>query len=358
MAKIDSHSSNPSGLATPNPSFTASDNRNLQISIPGIEYEGNVYKTSVENLNTDFLTELPNAVKTNNNFCKKIEISNLQTKYDIAVVLDTTGSMGSHASNFANKVVSFANTLKEEANLDVKFAGITYGDAYATLKNSTLYDSDGVAQGTLGTPPSFDLDERPDTGKNLLNSEQIQSFFSEVANNVRGGIGGGDNPENSLGPIYYQNTQVNFRDDASRMYIVIGDDCGHTAETLPKTDSSEHANWTLPAVEDIEHSLRLSGAAVHLIWKKSTYDSQSCRENYYAMNDLRLSTGGLYAELDPNLDLASLPLIEAVGDKRELISCAIPKSASRDTKGYQLSFDLVIPEIPARWKVIAILGIK
>lgn len=359
---IDADSNNPSGLATPNPSFTAGENGSLQISIPGIEHGGTIYKTLVKNLNTNFLTELPNAATTDGAFCKKIESSDIQTKYDIAVVLDTTGSMGSHASNFANKVVSFAEALKEEANLDVKFAGITYGDAYATLNSDTDYDNEREAKGTLGTPPSFDYDERPDTGLDLLSPEQIQSFFSEVASNVSGGIGGGDGPENSLGPIYYQNTNVHFRDDAARMYIVIGDDCGHTPDSLTETgfdsSSTDHANWVLPSVENIEQSLRLSGAAVHLIWDDYEYNSSYCRNYYYAMNDLRLSTGGIYAKLDSNLDLSSLPLIEAVGEKRELVSCSIPKSASKGTKGYKLTFDLVIPEINAKWTVAAILQFK
>ena len=330
--KVEAGEGNASEVTPTISTFTTEDGK-LGIRVNGIDIGGEVQTPVISDMKIEPVSESDSSARmaaretadpsASDAVCKSIETgaSGSGDKFDIVVSLDTTGSMGAQAGKLAAKIVDFAAKL-EEQKLDVRFAGITVGDAFATLKtSSSSYASDGIAQGSLGAPPTFDSSERPDTGLELITANDMQSFFTEVKNKVGGGLGGGDSPENYLGPIDYLNNNIDFRKDAGRFFVAIGDECAHISGSSSNIDGSV---WEPRSAELIKESLIKDGAAVHLIWA-----NKSCSSSYYDMRNLQNATGGSWTNIsDASFDLTKLPAIEAVGAKRKTLECEVTVAGS------------------------------
>lgn len=351
--KVEAGEDNTSDVTPTISTFTTEDGK-LGIRVNGIDIGDGVQTPLISNMKIEPVSESGSSARVaareaaapsaSDAVCKSIETgaSGSGDKFDIVVSLDTTGSMGSQAGKLAAKIVDFAAKL-EEQKLDVRFAGITVGDAFATLKtSSSSYASDGVAKGSLGAPPTFDNDERPDTGLELITANAMQSFFTEVKNKVGGGLGGGDNPENYLGPIDYLNNNIEFRKDAGRFYVAIGDQCAHISGSSNDIDESV---WEPRSTALIKESLIKDGAAVHLIWA-----DRSCSAAYYDMRDLQKATGGSWTDItDTTFDLTKLPAIEAIGAKRKTLECEVTVAGS-----VKVTFTISVGD-KNTWDVTAIL---
>jgi len=354
--KVDAGPDNTSGVTPTVSTFTTEDGK-LGIRVNGIDIGDGVQTPVISNMKIEPVNESASSARmaareaaapsVSDAVCKSIETgaSGSGDKFDIVVSLDTTGSMGAQAGKLAEKIVDFAAKL-EEQKLDVRFAGITVGDAFATLKASgSSYASDGVAEGSLGAPPTFDSSERPDTGLALITANDMQSFFTEVKSKVGGGLGGGDSPENYLGPIDYFNKSIDFRKDAGRFYIAIGDECAHKSGSSSNIDGTV---WEPRSAELIKESLIKDGAAVHLIWA-----DRSCSTSYYDMRDLQKATGGSWTNLyDTTFDLTKLPAIEAIGAKRKTLECEVTVAGS-----VKVTFTISVGDGVGKhtWDVTAIL---
>ncbi|MBI2339500.1 MAG: hypothetical protein HYU99_03900 [Deltaproteobacteria bacterium] len=236
--------------------------------------------------------------------------------FDIAISLDTTGSMGSAAGVIASKISEFAQDL-EAAGVDAQFAGITVGDAYATKygEGSTSFDDD-VSTGDLGEPPDFDLCERPDTGAALIDADDMSTFFDEVETVVGSGCNGMGLPENYLGPIEFGNDNLEWRDGAARVMLSIGDDCAYTPETF--TEDSIEGDWIPPDPDDLIDDLTTDGVVVHVVGGDE--DFLACEDfDYFSMSQLADATGGSFTDIGDcssadtcEVDLTELPITDSI----------------------------------------------
>jgi hypothetical protein len=226
--------------------------------------------------------------------------------------------MGAAAGILADRIAAFAQAL-EDAGADAQFIGITTGDAFATKAISSSFTD--IAKGSLGEPPLFDFDERPDTGASLLSAGVMADFFTEVRAEVGSGAGGGDLPENYLGPLVYINDEdnVNWRPTASRVLISIGDDCSHTAESAPLAGIT--GDWIPPSTAGGSPENLFSGVVVHVIGS----DPLSCPDPYYDMKDLATATGGQFVVLGDcgsdatcNVDLSELSITTSITESARI----------------------------------------
>jgi hypothetical protein len=189
----------------------------------------------------------------------------------------------------------------------------------------------------LGTPPSFDSSERPSTGTTVLTSDDMQTFFQEVADVVSGGAGGAGLPENYLGSLQYLNDSVTWRDGAARVLISIGDDCAHTPDTY-QTDGIT-TDWIPPSGADLAEELA-GVATVHVI-------GESTCSGYYAMDGLADATGGSFTEFDCysstscNVDLEALPITSAITQGR-VYNCDGSEDVYGDTGTYTLTIGFTV----------------
>lgn len=303
-------------------SFFASDNGGLSFTVAGadVDGDGDVEAPTVSNITVEagdtIALALNGAKRVTLGECTPSGISG--SSVDIGVSLDTTASMGAAAGILASKIADFAQAL-EDAGADVQFTGITTGDAFATKSDPSSF-TDSISQGSLGAPSSFDLEERPDTGDDLLNADEMSTFFTEVETVVGTGASGGDLPENYLGPVKYINDNVNWRSTASRVLISIGDDCSQTNSSAASTGITDP--WIPPSGDSLEG--QLSGVAtVHVIGR----DGLGCSDPFYEMHDLSTATGGLFVELGAcgspdtcNVDLSALPITDSITES-VLVEC-------------------------------------
>ena len=338
---------------SPSTGYHITEDGQLGMRVNGLDLgDGSgVQKPTIKNLTIKSTSSTPTAITYGEGLeCTEIETGSagIGDKFDIVVSLDSSASMGRHASNFADKIVTFAGALKDQG-LDVRFAGVTLGDAFATLSDSDGYTSSTV-KGTLGTPPSFDSSSRPDTGRELISATAMQEFFTDISDVIGTGLGGGDSPENYLAPIDFFNNNLNFRSDAGRFYIAIGDNCAHTSESFgSRADSYSNVDYWKPRnPEDIKKELINDGAAVNLIWS-----NRDCSGSHYDMRDIQQATGGIFTLISDNVELESLPTIEAVGSKRHNLACTIPTTED----SIEVAFDVLVGD-SATWSIKSILELN
>lgn len=237
-----------------------------------------------------------------------------EDKYDIGISLDTTGSMGNAAGILAERVASFATALVS-GGVDAQFAGITLGDAFATKKSSGSAYDDVVSVGTLGDPPSWDSDERPDTGTALLGDAAMATFFAKVKDVVGSGSGGSGGTENYLGALQFLTSNVVPRSGSIRVLISIGDQCAYTPETAG--EDGIVAPFLPP--DPTSFAAGLAGnAIVHVISRPEDYIG-CAGGNYYNMKGLSDATGGQFVDIGNcssadtcNVDLTTLPITGAI----------------------------------------------
>lgn len=238
-------------------------------------------------------------------------------KFDIAVSLDTTASMGSAAGIIASKIADFATALGD-AGVDAKFAGITVGDAFDTKGGDDIANipfDDDVSVGSLGEVPSFDTCERPSTGAALIGAADMATFFDEVGTDVESGCNGNGGTENYLGPIQYGNDQLAWRDGAARVMITIGDNCAWTDTTAEDGDGIT-ADWLPPDPDALIADLTANGTVVHVVGGAGL----SCTDlDYYEMADLATATGGTWTDIGScgsedtcTVDLTALPISSSI----------------------------------------------
>lgn len=353
---------------TPSIGYFAPDGGGIGVRVNGVsDGEGGVKKTQIEDMRIEPVESgsarngssiMPRS--TSELVCRPVKAGEAGSgdMFDVVISLDTTASMGPQAKLFAERVVDLAGAL-EEQGLDVMFAGITVGDAFATLKNEGSDYSSKTVKGTMGEPPVFDGIERPDTGHELVSVDAIQKFFTEVSEVVGTGLAGGDGPENFLAPLDYMNQHLNFREGAGRFMIAIGDECAHSADTLVNiagydAEDLEHNKWLPRNAEEIEEDFVTQGIAVHLIW--DDWALERCNEPYYNISSIQKKTGGAASSLASVTDLITLPIIESVGNKRETVACEMPETGTE----FKITFDILLEgEDPslAKWSVEAEIGL-
>jgi len=297
-------------------SFFASGNGGLSFTVAGADVngDGTVGSPTVSNITV----ESGDTIALTLNGSKRSTISNCGTtgisgtQVDIGISLDTTASMGAAAGILAERIANFAQAL-EDAGADARFAGITTGDAFATKADPSGF-TDAISSGSLGVPPAFDFDERPDTGHDLLAADDLSTFFTEVRTVIGSGSGGGDLPENYLGPVKYLNDSVNWRSTASRVLISIGDDCSQTNSSAAGAGITDP--WTPPSGATLIEALR-GNTPVHVIGSTGL----GCTDPFFEMKDLSDATGGLFVELGScgseescNVDLSNLPITTSITD--------------------------------------------
>ncbi len=349
----------------PSVGFFTADDGGLGIRVSGVQVDDEVHKPDVTNVQIQEGDALlppgtagaPLAESSPEGLtCEDVPLGSAGRGdfYDIAVSLDTTGSMGGAAGVFADRIVDFADEL---ADLDVRFTGITLGDAYATMRPEGETDyTDSISRGTLGEPPDFDSVERPDTGLDLISPNDMQEFFNEVSDVVGTGAGGGDIPENFLGPIDFLNKEMAWREDAGRVFIAIGDACSHTQETMgPGTsfDLDETSNWWPPNTDELESELSSDGVRVDIIWEQN---GLSCSGDFYAMDNLSDATGGAFTEIDGcltpedcDVELTEIPAVKAITTERTTRACAV----DTDAHTFTLTFD--VEAAGKTWGVTAVI---
>lgn len=354
--------------SNPSVSFFTSDDDGLGIRANGVDSgDGNVTKPEVKNVTIEegdtSGDSASGAVVTRaeiESTCTEVETGEAGgsgDSFDIGVSLDTTGSMGGAAGVLANEVAAFATTLEDEG-LDVRFTGITLGDAYATkhgddAETDSLFD-DSVSTGSLGAPPGFDGDERPDTGTDLLSADDMEEFFSKVSEAVGSGAGGGDGAENYLGPVDFLHEQVEWRTDAGRFIIGIGDAVAQTPTTFDSFSTTDgYETWEPPVPDELAEKLSSEGIAFHWVGEEPFSVG-----DHYDMAELAAATGGVFtegagscsSEESCEVDLTELPAVAAVTSARTTTSCTveIPSDIDRVTT----RFDLEAGE--RSWRVTAV----
>lgn len=322
VASVGVSETSSSGDFTPSVSFLATSDNALGVRVAPVDVngDGTVGTPSVTDVTVASGDQIALLLKgkavTDSPDCTSRDVGSGETddQFDIAVSLDTTGSMGAAAGILASKVAAFATALSD-AGLDVKFAGITVGDAFATKLSSGSAFTDAISKGSLGEPPSFDTDERPDTGADLLAAADMATFFDEVESAVGSGAGGNDVIENYLGPIKFGNDNLNWRSGAGRVFISIGDNCAYTPDNA--SDDLITGVWIPPSPTDLENELA-GVATVHVVGNpESTLECSS--QNFYNMASLATATGGTFTEIgscgtadDCNVDLTTLPISSAI----------------------------------------------
>ncbi len=303
-------------------SFFVTANAGLGFTVSGADVDGDntvgspaITGVSVVAGDAIALVRGPKAATISACASRDIGTGSSDDQFDIAVSLDTTASMGAAAGTIASKISAFATSLAE-AGVNAQFSGITVGDAYATKSGGASDFTDAISRGTLGTPPGFDLCERPDTGTSLISATDMSTFFNEVGVAVGSGCDGRAVQENYLGPIAFLNEQLGWRAGASRIIIGIGDQCAHTP-TSEGTDGILPP-FSPPLPSDLESNL--SGVAtVHWIGNSDEDLGNCASRSQYNMNNLSSATGGSFATIGScgssdtcNVDLTTLPILSTI----------------------------------------------
>lgn len=332
VASVSVSETSTSGDFTPSVSFLTTDSGSLGIRVAAVDVngDGTVGTPSVTDVtvasgdqitaNLAGMSLSGKSSATSDPSCTSRSVGSGDTddKFDIAVSLDTTSSMGAAAGILASKVSDFATALAA-AGVDAQFAGITVGDAFATKEDPSTLFTDSVSTGLLGTPPSFDTDERPATGNSLITAANMATFFDAVETAVGSGAGGTGLPENYLGSINYVNSNLSWRSGAGRVIISIGDNCAHTPDTDDDAilGDSITATWAPPNPTTLEDALK-GVATVHVVG--NTEEDLSCTtQGYYNPKTLATATGGTFTEIGDcsdsstcTVNLTTLPISSAI----------------------------------------------
>jgi len=352
------YTSSPTGVsAKPSVSFYGDGASALGIRVTGADADGDgtVSKATLSNVRLEDGDTLAKAGETPLS-CSSVETGSAGTGdiFDVGVSLDTTASMGAAAGVLAQKTAAFAKALESEG-LNVRFAGVTVGDAFATKETADLTQyTDSVSQGPEGTPPMLDGSERPGTGTDLIDATAMETFFTEVYNVVGTGSGGWTNPENYLGAVEYLNNNVKWRDSAGRILISIGDDCSHTPTSVAAS-GYDWTGFTPPDPAAFTDALVDAGVGVNVVGA----DGLTCGTDYYDMAELGAATGGGFTPIGScgsqstcKVDLSTLPLVAAITTARATESCDITGVTGEKT----VRMDITIEGFT--WSVAAVLSIS
>ena len=172
---------------------------------------------------------------------------------DVVFVIDSTGSMAWALDGVKIGVNAFAQGL-ESSGLNLQFAAIEFGDEVRS--SIPLGDAEAV-------------------------STWLTKFGAE---------GGGDGPESPLDALVAADTQIDFRPDALRYYIVITDVGFHE-----RSDGSKCSDFNLTEVVD-----RFRGQALFAVVYASLGGGVGVDPNW-----LTRSIGGLFFKIDIQEALAS-----------------------------------------------------
>jgi len=201
-------------------------------------------------------------------------------KVDLVFVTDTTSSMGGTLNGVTTSIASFVDSVSAEG-VDMQLGLVAYGDAFATKGTGSAMG--GV--GPLGTPPSFDMSDRP-----FLDLTGLDAF--KALNASLSATGGGDGAENTLGATQYALNAISWRDGAAKVLFVTGDNFAHVDTRTAKD------HWAPPAVADLIAALK-GNATVHTIGPNYGYDP------FYDFSLLADATSGKKFPLT-NPDLVSI----------------------------------------------------
>jgi len=218
------------------------------------------------------------------------------TPVDIVFINDTTGSMAGTTTGIADSIQAFSTAITSEG-VDARFAMYTYGDAFATKKET---DSEfTIGKGDFPVPSYLDGVERPYIGLSSVSS--FLPFLEELKASYALGSGGGDGPENTVGTLDYAWKKVAFRDGSAKVFVVIGDNPSHQASTTTYWDEADFK----PRSGDQVVATLKGQATVYAICEKSSSTT------YYPLKKLATGTGGAVIDLPYNgiVDLTSLGIV-------------------------------------------------
>ncbi len=232
---------------------------------------------------------------------------------DVAFIVDTTASMGTKVSGILGSIDSFAQTLSD-AELDVKFAMVTLGDAYNTkLETGGAYDLIGSG---ANDPPTFDTVARPQ--QDFTDLTTFKTFSDKVKTVIGSGDDGGSGPENYFGAVMASagletnETGLSNREGVPFYMILIGDVYSYTSSgTDYQLESGGITEpWIPPLKPDVS---KLAGnVTVHAV-RDPDYDDQSS-DDYISPAQIADATGGAKLDLGStgDVDLTSLNLAEFI----------------------------------------------
>lgn len=221
---------------------------------------------------------------------------------DVVFINDTTGSMAGTVNGISDSVREFAASIAE-SGIDARFAMVTYGDEFSTLQPAESAYVEGQAEYEAS---SVDSASRPYVPLTTL--ETFETFLAELQGSDDLGAGGGDGPENTLGALEYAIDGLSWREGAARVFVAIGDNPAHTAESVTEALPDLDAHFLPPAVDELLAFLD-GTAVVHVV------GNDWGSEPYYNLKGLSDATGGAFIELpsDGVVDLTGMKLNNWVG---------------------------------------------
>lgn len=264
------------GFLTP---IAIDDYIRLKVSIPGEEVdllESDVYLFEDDNKKGYVIDKL----------------SDVRSKTDIVIILDTTGSMGTAITGVKNSIVDFSDSI-ETSGLDVMVSVIPYND-YGPAQNSA---------GVYTYDPSW---------KNLDTPSNIRDY---VENNIFAS-GGAGIPENPYETFVFAWNNISWRSGSERLFILITDATSHyTDDGLSDADRID-SEWLEKS--DVLEKIKNKGV-IHsvLVTTGSSYQTTDPTSDYEDPEDVRslsTETSGLilYTDSYGNVDLGSIGIVEAL----------------------------------------------
>ncbi len=223
---------------------------------------------------------------------------------DVVFINDTTGSMAGSVNGIADSIRDFASSVAERG-IDAQFSMVTYGDEFSTLSEGEEGFTEGQAEFTAS---SLDSQSRPYI--DLSGLAKFRAFLAEMQASDDLGVGGGDEPENTLGALQYAIENLTWRESAARVFVVIGDNPAHTVASGERDGIAWDAHFVPPEVDSLLATL--DGTAVAHVVARDFGD-----DPYYNLKELSDATGGAFidhATLDSGtVDLTSISLNNWVG---------------------------------------------
>jgi len=263
-----------SGFLTP---IAIEDYKRLRVSIPGEEVDlldSTVYLFEDDNKKGYVIDKL----------------SDVKSKTDIVIILDTTGSMGGAINGVKDSIVSFSDTL-ETSGLDVKVSVVPYSDFAPAQSYEDYYTYD----------PSW---------KNLDSPSNIKDY---VANDLYAS-GGAGTEENAYEAFVFAWNNVSWRIGSERVFVLITDAPSHYKNDGLTDGGRTDDEW-------LEKSNVLSlikdKGVIHSVLVPGYYDSSDPISDYENPEDVRSlssDTSGLilYTDYSGNVDLSSIGIVEAI----------------------------------------------
>ncbi len=263
-----------SGFLTP---IAIDDYIRLKVSIPGEEVdllESDVYLFEDENKKGYVIDKL----------------SDVKSKTDISIILDTTGSMYNAIAGVKNSIVSFSDSL-ETSGLDVQVSVIPYDD----------YGPAQISAGNYTYDPSWMNLDTPTNIKDYVENDLYAS-------------GGAGFPENPYEALVFAWNNMSWRAGSERIFVLITDATSHYKNDGQPDGGRSDSEWLEKS--DVLSKIKNKGI-IHSVLVPGDYLSSDPTTDYEDPEDVRslsTETSGLilYTDSSGNVDLESIGIVEAI----------------------------------------------